>query len=307
MRWILLIVMGSLGISCSDKKLRQPGETNLEVRMLTDGAERFEEYIHSLNIYAFRKQSDDSYVYFQTIAQLNEKEIAGLEDGSANGNSKYFKMNLPIGIYEIYMLGNVSRDLASDWVEEVTTPADCRIEGNAHGEDSVCFLGNIQVKIIASPSSPLKVTLNRIVSKLVLVLYEVPIQIDSVRLVLGNLATDFSLDGTPGGMGKEIVRNYSVRKTTSTVKDTLVGEIVTFPSLTGGSPLQLTFYAANGQEKVKDMPIQTLLPNKYLRVVGVVSDTPGGLLNFELNVKVYLSDYFLERPLPDFVLNPPKK
>lgn len=290
-------------IGCSDKKIEQPENTGVNLQMATEGAERFEDYIHSLHISAFLKQADDSYVYYRTIANLEQEEIAALKDGSPQGNSKFFAMTLPVGMYEIYMVGNAPANLSAGWIVGKTTPAECKITGNSRGQDSVYFLGSLQVKIVSTPLTPLKVTLNRAVSKLVLVLYEVPVQIDSVRVALGNLATDLSIDGMVSGAGKEIIQNYSVRKITSASKDTIVGEIITLPSLIGGSPLQLTFYAGNGQEKIKEMPVQTLLPNKYLRIVGIVNDTPGGLLSFEVNVKLYLSDYFYEKTLPDFVIN----
>lgn len=292
----LILLMG-----CSERKIEQPEKTGISFQMVTEGAERFEDYIHTLNIYAFRRQADGSYVYYRTVNLLNQEEIAALKEGSVDGSSKFLEMNLPVGSYEICMVGNVPENLAEGWVEGITTPDEGIISGNPHGQDSVYFVGNEKVKIVGNWGTPLKVTLNRVVSKLVLVLYEVPVQIDSVRLTLGNLATEFSIAGLPVGAGKEIVQDYPVRNTADG-KDTIVGELVTLPSLSGGSPMQITFYAKNGQEKTKEMPIQTLLPNKYVRIVGVVSDTPGGLLRFEINVKLLLIDYFYKQSLPDFVL-----
>lgn len=297
------IIFGTmiLLMACSERKIEQPEETGVRLQMATEGAERFEDYIHTLNIYAFRRQADGSYVYYRTVNLLNQEEIAGLKDGSADGNSKYLEMNLPVGSYELYMVGNVPLNPADGWVEGTTIPAEAEIKGNLHGQDSVCFVGKAGVRVDGSWGTPLKVTLNRVVSKLVLVLYDVPVQIDSVRLILRNLATGFNITGLPVGAGKEIVQNYPVRNMAAG-KDTIVGELVTLPSLPGGSPLQLTFYAKNGQQKTKEMPIQTLLPNKYVRIVGVVNDSPGGLLSFEINVKLLLTDYFYKQSLPDFVI-----
>lgn len=292
----LILLMG-----CSERKIDQPEKTGISFQMVTEGAERFEDYIHTLNIYAFRRQADGSYVYYRTVNLLNQEEIAGLKDGSVDGSSKYLEMNLPVGSYELYMVGNVPEDLADGWVEGTTTPAEGKIRGNLQGQDSIYFVGSVEVQVVGSVGPPLKVTLNRVVSKLVMVLYEVPVQIDSIRLTLTNLATEFSISGLPSGAGKKIVLDYPVRNMADG-KDTIIGELITLPSLPGGSPLQLTFYAKNGQKKTKEMPVQTLLPNKYVRIVGVVNDKPGGLLSFEINIKYLLTDYYYKQTLPDFVL-----
>lgn len=303
MNYVFIIGLLLFGIGCSNGKIKQPETTGMDLKLAIEGPVRFEDYIHSLNIYAFRKLADNSYVYDRTMAELNGTEIADLQDASANGNSKIFRMNIPVGTYEIYMVGNIPGSLSAAWTEGVTTPSEAKTPTNLPPQDSVFFLGSTTVVVVTDQQPPVAVTLKRAVSKLVLVLYGVPVQIDSVSMSLGNLASAISLDGSLSGEPRQINRSFVVRKTPATVKDTIVGEIITLPSLAGGSPLQLTFYAGNGQEKVKDMPLQVLLPDKYLRVVGVISDNPGGLLSFEVNMNFVLVDNFLDKTLPDFVLN----
>ena len=291
------------GIACSDPPLKQPADTNLNLRLATTGASRFEDYIHTLNIYAFRKTVSGDFVYAETLAELDAEEIAGLQDDSDKGDAKLFNMNLEVGTYQIFMIGNAAGRLAANWTEGITTPAEVVIRGNPEGQDSIFFLGQVDTVINSSYRPPVPVILNRVVSKLVFVLYGVPVQIDSVSLNLGNLASEVSINGIFAGTGKMLAKSYPVRKNTAEVKDTIVGEVLTLPSLAGGSPCQLIFYSRNGQKRIKEMPVQTLLPDKYLRMVGIMNDNPGGLLDFEVKLKSYLVDYWYDKTLPDFVVN----
>lgn len=299
-------VIGCLALlsACSDGKVKPPEPTGLSLEMATEGAAGFEDYIHSLDIYAFRKLADGSFVYYQTLAQLDADGIRALADGSGEGDTKVFGIDLPVGTYEICLAGNAAGKMSGELLEGTTTPADVTIAGNEGGQDSVCFLGKTRVAIVTDQRPPLRVVMNRAVSKLVMVLYGVPVQVDSVGLTLGNLASAVNLDGGLSGSGKTVRETYAVRKSATQQKDTIVGGIITLPSLAGGSPLQLTFYAENGQEKVKEMPVQTLLPDKYIRLTGVIDDKPGGLLSFEVKLKLFLVDYWLETTLPDFILTP---
>lgn len=296
--WIVLL------LCCSDPKLEQPEEAGLSLQMATEGISRFEDYIHSLDVYAFRKKGDNSYVYHRTLAQLDAAGVAGLKDASTQGDAKLFDAELAVGTYEIYFVGNAAGRLSGSLVEEVTTPGELTIQGNAGGQDSVYFLGKLSTTIVSDQRPLDRIILSRVASKLVLVVYGVPEQIDSVSLSLGNLATQFSIDGTFSGEAKSVNKTFLVRKAETIQKDTIVGEVVTLPSLAGGSPLQLTFYARNGQQKVKTMPVQALQPNKYIRVAAIINDNPGGLLSFEVNLKLFLFDYWLAENLPDFVLTP---
>ena len=92
------------GIACSDPPLKQPADTNLNLRLATTGASRFEDYIHTLNIYAFRKTVSGDFVYAETLAELDAEEIAGLQDDSDKGDAKLFNMNLEVGEGEIVSL-----------------------------------------------------------------------------------------------------------------------------------------------------------------------------------------------------------
>lgn len=300
------VVIGCLMLlsACSDSKVKQPEPAGLSLEMATEGAARFEDYIHSLDIYAFRKLADGSFVYDRTLAQLDAAGVAALADGSGEGDTKVFGMDLPVGTYEICLAGNAAGKMSGGLIEGITTPADVTIAGNEDGQDSVCFLGRTRVAIVTDQRPPLRVVMNRAVGKLVMVLYGVPVEVDSVSLALGNLASAVNLEGGLSGSGKTVRETYAVRKSVTQQNDTIVGEIITLPSLAGGSPLRLTFYAENGQQRVKEMPVQALLPDKYIRLTGVIDDKPGGLLSFEVKLKLFLVDYWLETTLPNFILTP---
>lgn len=300
--WLLVGIIGLLN-ACSNKTINLPEGVGMNLQLATVGAGRFEDYIHSLDIYAFKLTAGGEYIYDKTLARLDSAEIVALADGSAKGDTKLLPVQVAVGTYEFYFVGNGSGHYQGEFIEGRTTPEQVRLTGNAGGEDNVIFLGKRKASVVTSYMPPLQVTLDRIVSKLVLVLYEVPVQVDSVSVILGNLAASVDLTGQSGGEATKRTESFSVRKSGSDAKDTIVGEMITLPSLAGGASFQLAFFAENGQKKVKEMPGQVLLPDKYVRVVGIINDALGAFLSFEVNVKLFLFDYWLDQKLPDFVIN----
>ena len=307
MRYIAWLACLLLVVACSDKKVESPEGVEGNFRMAVEGAGRFEDYIHDLSVYAFRKTATGTYVYDKTIAELDAANISALKNASAKGNAKYYPFTIGVGTYDLYFVGNAAGKISSGWQEGVTTPEEIWIEGNAGGTDSVYFLGHTVETIATEYGPPVEVTLNRMVSKLIVVLYGVPVQIDSVGVTLGNLASAVSLDGKLKGPGREIVRKYGVSRIADNQKDTIVGEFLTLPSLEGGASFRILFHTVNGQEKQKEMPAQELLPNRYTRVVGIIEDSEEGLLNFEVKLRYVLFDYWLDHQLPDFILKPRKQ
>ena len=65
--------------ACTTPKIEPPEQTNLNVRMAVEGADKFEHYIQSLTIYAFRRTADQTYVYDSTLAVLDSAGIAVLK------------------------------------------------------------------------------------------------------------------------------------------------------------------------------------------------------------------------------------
>lgn len=88
--------------ACTTPKIEPPEQTNLNVRMAVEGADKFEHYIQSLTIYAFRRTADQTYVYDSTLAVLDSAGIAVLEGGGGTGYDKVFKMNVAVGDYRLF-------------------------------------------------------------------------------------------------------------------------------------------------------------------------------------------------------------
>lgn len=296
---ILLLFVG-----CSQKKIEPKERKGLQLQFATEGAGRFEDYIHDLSVYAFRRTAEGEYVYDRTIAELDAEAIAALEDGSAQGDAKLYRTSLRVGTYELYVVGNAAGKIRSRWEERMTQPGEVLIGGAVNGQDSIYFLGHTRTSVVTEYASPVKITLNRLVGKLVLALYGVPVQMDTVEISLGNIAEGIYFDGRLTDGKRTFRQSLAVHNHEQHPKDTLVAEFVVLPSVENGSPFQLTFHAVDGQERVKTMPPQLLLPDKFIRVSGEINDQPGGLLDLDIRMNILLVDYWLDKALPDFTLTP---
>lgn len=303
MRKICSVCICVLLFACTKKTIHLPEGTNLGFRMATEGVERFEDYIHSLVIYVFRLDAAGEYVYYKTLAELTAEDIENLEDVSDRGNSKLFHAVLPAGLYKLYFIGNASGHIAGKLEENATLPKDVRILGEANGQENIYFIGSTKVKAVSDYQPAISVTLDRIISKLVLVLYNIPSQIDSVRFSLDHIAADIGIDGSLSDKTVTVRKNYALPVSTDQ-KDTVVCQFLTLPTSGGKSAFSLTFRADNGQEKTKEMPDLTFLPDRYIRLTGYMNDSPGALISFDFTLQLMIFDYFLDKNLPDFSLNP---
>lgn len=52
------------------------------------------------------------------------------------------------------------------------------------------------VRIVTEFMEPVSITLSRAVGKLILVLRQVPAQLDSIRMQIGHIASEIGIDGT---------------------------------------------------------------------------------------------------------------
>lgn len=293
-----------LCVACSTKKIDIPEEVGLTLRMATEGADRFENYIHSLKIYAFRLLADGTYVYDKTLATLDSAGISALQDGSSKGDSKFFETQLGVGKYKLFFIGNANGHLEEELQEGITLPEEVVIPGVPEGEKNVYFLGNVPVTLVTGSIRPVRVTLSRAVSKLILVLKEVPSQLDSVRISLGNIAAHVGIDGSLGMESMEVQHSYRLDSIGVYEKDTVVCQLMTLPTLSGSSPFQLTFKNYLGLEKTKEMPPLVFQPDKYIRVTGTINDDPGAFLSFDVVIYYFIFDYWQDLVLPDFTLDP---
>lgn len=307
MRRICELWVGVFLLSCSSNTVEVPETHRVALNMLTEGAENFSDYIQSLAIYAFRLTAGGEYVYDRTLAELTNEEIAALEDVSGRGNAKFYNGELAVGTYELYFLGNAAGNISGDFREGISRPEDILIRGNRTGRDSVYFWGKLPLQVVTDNISPYKVTLGRMVSKVIMVLDGVPSQIASIRLSLGNIAPSYNLSGevTPEGISVEktfVNTNTDVNKT-----DTVVYELLTLPTAGTLSPFSLTFTSKSGIEKVKEMPSLKLLPDKFLRLSGTIDHNPGALLSFDVTVTLFITDRWGEDKLPDFNVKPNRR
>ena len=273
--------------ACTTPKIEPPEQTNLNVRMAVEGADKFEHYIQSLTIYAFRRTADQTYVYDSTLAVLDSAGIAVLEGGGGTGYDKVFKMNVAVGDYRLFFVGNANGRIEGKLIPGVTLPQEIVIPGRDDGNEDIYFLGNVYVRIVTEFMEPVSITLSRAVGKLILVLRQVPAQLDSIRMQIGHIASEIGIDGT--------------------VSETVVLQAVTMPTMTTSSPFQLTFITQAGQEKTKDMPPLIFRPDKYIRLTATINDDPGAWLSFNLAVTYFIFDYWENKYLPDIPLIPDNK
>lgn len=272
--------------------------------MATEGIGNFSDYIHSLAIYAFRLTAKGDYVYDRILADLTREEIDALEDVSGRGNAKYYNGELTVGTYELYFVGNASQNISGNFLEGVSRPEDIMIQGNSNGQDSIYFLGKLPIRVVADFVTPSTVTLKRIVSKVILVLNGVPAQIASVRLTLENIASSYNLAGQVPLSGVIVEKTFINTNTDVNRRDTMVYELLTLPTARTRSPFSLTFTSRSGVEKVKEMPLLYLLPDKYIRLSGTINSDPGALLSFDMVVTLLIFDKWDEDVLPDFTVKP---
>lgn len=304
MRNLCSICLLVLLAACTTKKITPPEGAALALQMGTEGPDKFENYIHSLTVYAFRLLADGSYVYDRTVAVLDSAGIAALQDGSTKGDSKLLDMQLPVGKYKLFFVGNANGKLNGSPEIGVTLPGDITITAQTTGNENVYFLGSVEVVLTGVSIPPLRVTLTRAISKLILVLYEVPSEIKSVRLSLGNISSSIGIDGSLSGQAVNVQQTFGLDSIGVFEKDTVVCQILSMPTISDSSPFNLTFQTYHGQEKTKEMQPLVFLPNKYIHVTAIINDDPGAFLSFDVVVHYLIFDFLQDIQLPDFPLTP---
>lgn len=302
MRRICELLLGVFLLSCSSNTIEAPEEHRVNLSIFTEGVGNFSDYIHSLAIYAFRLTANGEYVYNRTLADLTAREIDELEDVSDRGNAKYYKGKLEVGTYELYFVGNAAGNISGDFREGITRPEDILIRGSNNGQDSIYFLGKLPLRVVTDYATPYSVTLGRMVSKVILVLDGLPSQIASVRLTLGNVASSYNLLGTLSLPGTTVEKTFINTNTDVGKRDTVVYELLTLPTAGTRTPFTLTFTSRSGIEKVKELPLLVLLPDKYFRLSGTIDSSPGALLSFNMTVTLFIFDKWGEDVLPDFTV-----
>lgn len=292
--------------SCSSDIAKLPSgqDGNVALRMATRGIYNFEDNIHDLTIYAFRQaQESDAFLFYKTLAELDQEAIGKLQDDAA-GSAKLFSTSLPAGLYRLFFVANAAGNYTGTPEMGVTRPPDIFLTYPVGGLDTAYFLSTDSV-LVGESTARLDVVLNRAVSKLLVTLYGVPEPIDTIWLKVGNIAARIGIDGSLSTGTVEIEKKIPVYSKSIYQTDTVVYQLLTFPTSGAVSGFEIGFRSKSGEERVKLMPGLVLLPDKYIQVTGRISRRPGGLLNFNLTTRIFVADSWEDKTIPDFILDRP--
>lgn len=308
MRQFIGILLFCIGISgCTDELSSSSGTTNyVRISMALQGINDFSDYIGYLTIYAFRENSKGEYVFYRKLAELNRNDINKLESAVPPGEnyteSKLFHSELPLGNYRLYVIGNaqVERREASPAGDAV--PANFYFTYPEDGLYWAYFLGKKDIQA-GSNSQIVRIELHRIVSRILLKLYSIPYQIDTIRMTLKDIAYRIHLDGTYSGTTQSEQHVFRMKNEDVYLQDTIFFDMFTFPSARDSSELELIFQAKNGQKRYKSVPVK-LDPDHYLYLTGRINSACGALLSFEFSCVYFFAWDWRNIVLPEFPLKP---
>lgn len=299
-----------IGTGCSDTSSdsdKPPGTGEIRFLMETDGIYNFQDYIHTLTVYAFRQSSGGAYLFYKTVAELDQSEINALTSTSSSSPSidaKILQTALLPGNYRLFFIANAKGNYTGTLEDGVTRPEDIRLNYPVGGLTESYFLGNASIQAENDKNTSLNVTLNRIVSKLSVKLYGVPEQIQIIKLRIGGIASSVDIQGnlsvdTTTASVAYFIENDDVYKT-----DTVRYELLLFPSANGYSDMDITFVSASGQRKVKQVEGLNLLPDKYLQFSGEINPDNGALLSFDILIRILVNNNWEITTEPDFPIKP---
>lgn len=298
---ILLLVWAACSV---DPETDLPVKGNLRMNMFTEGSGSLLTYVHSLSVYAFRRNTAGQYVFYKEIAVLGSKELAGLaeaETGSSYTSAKILHVSLPAGRYRLYFVGNAPVQTEREPEAGVTLPGDFYMTYPKEGLYESYFRGETELEA-GGVNVSADVVLKRAVGRLFLKISDIPSQIDSVSISLQGVADKIYIDGSLSGT-TAVDCVYLVKKEDVYSTYTMMFDQFSFPSLYESSELKLTFTAMSGVKKNKIIPVR-LLPDKYLYLTSRISNSEEGLLNFDLNVAFIFVWDWRDITGPGFVLEP---
>lgn len=302
MKKIFSWCFGLLWVACATDPGAKPLGVDVPLRLATTGEGVFEENVHSLVIYAFRKAANGEYLYDRTLARWGETEIKAL--GNSSSGKKMFSTRLTVGEYELYFMANALGNYTGIPQQRVTRPSDIVLTLPAKGVDSIYFLGKCPVRVGAELVQPLSVTLNRAVSRADVTINGIPEPIDSVTVSVGSLTTGLAIDGSKSPEMTSVVRRVAVDNRDVYRKDTARFTFLTFPTARGQSEVEVSFLARSGDRKTGVISAVVLKPDGYVQLTGEVNDAPGAFLSFDVTYQLVILDDWKNFPLPDFVLEP---
>ena len=295
-------------IGCSDNPIEsRPSDRSLKLDMALEGVYRFESYINSLTIYAFAEQGDGKYVYYATLAELNQADINGLAPGSSGGgsnltNSKLLEAQLPAARYRIYIVANVQPDASGGFVQGVTRPEDVFMAFPQDGLFNSYFSGQTDADV-GNGSTTIPIVLHRVISQVFLKLEGIPSQLETVTLLITNIANKVYIDGSLSKDAITVSEVYKVKVENSGEFSSAFFQQYTFPTTGTISDIQLLFLSKSGEKDTVTLTKSMLLPDKYLQLNAEINHDFGSTLSFNVNVTFFRTHNWRDVELPDFPLN----
>lgn len=241
----------------------------VRVQMAVENGVSFEEYIHSLAVYAFQRTDAYSFVYYKKVADLTAKDIHNLDSGMFPGkDAKTLKMTLPVGLYRFYYLAN---DLTNEYAEP---PRGGSVEQGylpfpPAGLKQAYFMGEVEMKPGANKDDPLFVLLGRMVSRLTVVTTGVPDRVDTVHYCVSGMASRLLLTEKTAGDTTSYVGIYP--RHISATADTVISRLLLFPA--AQVILTLRFVSGGTVIREKTIPLSGLIPDNDVVITGHWDET----------------------------------
>lgn len=303
--WIIGVLF--LFTACAEHSSEIPEASRaVKLNMAVEGIDKFEQYIHSLTVYAFKKSDGDSYRFYRVLAELDGNDIRQLADGGRPGDnfttSKVLEVEIEAGDYQFYFVANTQAFVENSFQPGVTSPEEVQLLYPAEGLYNSYFLGKSTV-IAGGESDATSVVLQRVVSGLLLWVYGVPDLIDTVFLQVTGMARAITLDGRMSSPGASVEHAFIVKDTNVGETNTAIFDLLSFPTMEEDAGLKLVFRSRMGVEKTKMIPL-VLQSDKYVEIKGKISSEDGALLSFDIIIQYFLPIDWHDIKLPDFVLKP---
>lgn len=308
--WLILVLYVGISVSCEDNSHKKPdepvsgsGRVNLAVtgRIGTYVGENLTDYVKSLHIFLFRQNEDGVYLLTQD-AVYNQADLKSFtEDGTESG-AGYTKMrdisfeNLPLGIYQIVGVGNMTDSLGNAW-------PDATISGITTGntmEEVIATVtsGSPSPRIFFGSTEPFELgadtpakpalLLFRKVAMFALTLEKVPAVVTRIGLEVGNTYGAFNMTGEFLSNRVIPVRQSQAYRFTEE-QPSLPVTLICLPTVTAErSDITLLFTLANGQTIT--IPLQSgyvFKENTITKLTATINaGQEGGQWNIGLTISV---------------------
>lgn len=304
MRSIGLLLLGFFFWQCSDDTSLPENHGQNRLSIAVRGGEDLADFIGSLKIYAFRSDGTEDYVFYRMLADLDKQAIRNLQQAGVSGENatkpRLLNVELPVGDYRLYLIGNTGPAPGVPLEEGITRPEAVYLKYPEDGLYWSYFLGSSFLSVGESARN-VPVELDRVVSRVFLKIQGIPEAIDTIRISVENIAGQVSLEKEYSGAVSTPEETFQIKHDPQFLYDTLLFDAFTFPSVEGSSVLKLLFYAKSGEIREKKIPLQ-LLPDRYVYMTAGIDHAWGALLSFEFTFLYFFAWDWRNMVLPDFSL-----